>query len=285
MLLKTSGSFFSIFLLLQTVLSAQPGDSDAYFLHPHDSVLVTVEYGQKTLYHRVKPGQTLFGIARFYGIEVEDLFSYNPEYEAGFVLEAGQQVRVPVPNRAIYRFRNTGFLRWKYTPVYYIVQQGETLYQISKRHFNMPVDTVLKRNKLASTNLSPGQLLHVAWINRKGVPPEWQKNSGSPGLSPLQEEFETDQEKYKKQVEDQGVCFWHKAAKNAGDFYALHNKAKAGSVMAVTNPINNRTIYAKVIGKIPSGYKKNIDLILSPDAAKKLGALDPQFFVKMKYYQ
>ncbi|MEZ4919456.1 MAG: LysM domain-containing protein [Saprospiraceae bacterium] len=44
----------------------------------------------------------------------------------------------------------------KHTRIYYIVQQGETLYHICKRYFDMPVDTIMERNKLKMPILHRG---------------------------------------------------------------------------------------------------------------------------------
>ncbi|MEZ4919457.1 MAG: hypothetical protein R2792_10190 [Saprospiraceae bacterium] len=65
---------------MSTTLPAQTSNP-LYLLSSKDSVLLTVEYGQKMLYHRVKPDQTLYGIAQFYALSMEDLYTYNPEYQ------------------------------------------------------------------------------------------------------------------------------------------------------------------------------------------------------------
>ena len=49
--------------------------------------------------------------------------------------------------------------------------------------------------------------------------------------------------------------------------------------------MSNRTVYAKVIARVPDGYERNVEVILSPEAARKIGALDPKFFVKVKYFK
>ncbi|MEZ4919455.1 MAG: hypothetical protein R2792_10180 [Saprospiraceae bacterium] len=123
----------------------------------------------------------------------------------------------------------------------------------------------------------------MGWIGIQGVNPEWR--TSTPGTAgTLREQFEAS--KLDKELQsEQGVCFWHKDSEEKGDLYALHNSAKPGTVIAITNPMGNRTVYAKVIGAIPYGYKSNISLILSPEAARRLGARDPQFFVRMKYYK
>jgi rare lipoprotein A (peptidoglycan hydrolase) len=67
--------------------------------------------------------------------------------------------------------------------------------------------------------------------------------------------------------------------------YALHRDAAIGTIISVTNPMSNRTVYAKVIARVPDGYERNVEVILSPEAARKIGALDPKFFVKVKYFK
>ena len=59
-----------------------------------------------------------------------------------------------------------------------------------------------------------------------------------------------------------------------------------GTIIEVLNPMTNRTVYVKVIGKIPdTAYRDEVAVILSPLAAKLLGAIDPRFFVKVKYHR
>ena len=92
------------------------------------------------------------------------------------------------------------------------------------------------------------------------------------------------QSNYKREVLEQGVAFWKKASEEDSDFYAFHDEATINSVIAVTNPMSRRTLYAKVVGRIPIGsYGPNTKIIVSPLAAKFLGAVDPRFYVKIRY--
>ena len=65
--------------------------------------------------------------------------------------------------------------------------------------------------------------------------------------------------------------------------YALHREAAIGTVIQVINPMGGHPVYAKVIGRIPEGYERNIEVVLSPEAARKIGARDPKFFVRVKF--
>ena len=48
--------------------------------------------------------------------------------------------------------------------------------------------------------------------------------------------------------------------------------------------MNFKTLYAKVIGKIPqNAFGDEVIIIVSPSVAKQLGAKDERFFVKIKY--
>ncbi|MBL7774392.1 MAG: hypothetical protein JNK89_00225 [Saprospiraceae bacterium] len=47
--------------------------------------------------------------------------------------------------------------------------------------------------------------------------------------------------------------------------------------------MSRKTVYARVIGRIPSGYESNVEVVLSPAAARQIGARDPQFFVKLRF--
>lgn len=83
---------------------------------------------------------------------------------------------------------------------------------------------------------------------------------------------------------DQGVAMWIKESQINGGLYVLHPTAPLNSIIEVTNPAFNRTVYGKVIGNIPANvYPSEVKLIMTPSFAKALGAVDQRFFVKLKY--
>jgi transcription elongation GreA/GreB family factor len=74
--------------------------------------------------------------------------------------------------------------------------------------------------------------------------------------------------------------------KDETDLMAMHRKAEVGSVISIYNPMSRRTVYAKVVGRIPDTvYKDDVIVVVSPLVAKLLGAIDPRFFVKVKYHR
>ena len=238
--------------------------------------------GNKIIQHTVKAKQTLFSIARYYNMSVEELIELNPVLKNEPSLRIGAQLRVQIPNKAIRRYKGSGFKPVEYASIYYIVQGGDNLYQISKRYFGMPVDSVAKRNRLQNYAIKPGQRLHIGWMGIEGIHSDWRPAKQAADGGALKARYLTDKNG-RKEVETQGVCFWQKDSKEKGDLYAMHRSAAIGTIISVYNPMSNRTVYAKVISRIPEGYERNIEVILSPEAARKIGALDPRFFVKVKY--
>lgn len=274
-----------LFLLPLAHLEGQEAAKEqvaAPLLGQRDSLMLHVVEGKKYLLHPVKPKHTLFSIARYYSLGLAELYENNPALRTDPTLHIGDRVQIPVPNRAIKRFKTASFVAAKNVPIYYVVQQGDNLFQICKRHFDMPVDSIKTRNRLKSDNIRPGQLLLVGWMGVEGVLAEWRPVRKFSQSDALKTKF-TEEKKRHKEIDSQGVCFWQKDSKEKGDLYALHRDASIGTVIAVNNPMSNRTVHAKVIGRIPDGYERNVEVILSPEAARKLGARDPRFFVKVKY--
>ncbi|MEZ4942568.1 MAG: LysM peptidoglycan-binding domain-containing protein [Saprospiraceae bacterium] len=274
-------------LLLAIAISAPYGaagqtESKSNLLTAKDSLLLTVESGLKLIHHLVKPKETLFSVARYYGLSLEELYALHPEFQTDPVLKVGVLISIPIPNRAITRYKSKNFKAAQFVPIFYVVQAGDNLFQICKRYFNMPVDTILQRNQLKSEGIYPGQLLLMGWMGVEGIRAEWRTSMAPVSGGEHRQRYETEK-RSRKEVVSQGVCFWQHNSNEKGDLYALHREAVIGTVMAVTNPMSRKTVYAKVIGRIPSGYESNIEVVLSSAAARQIGARDPRFFVKVRF--
>lgn len=69
-----------------------------------------------------------------------------------------------------------------------------------------------------------------------------------------------------------------------GKYYCLHNSAPAGSFIKITNPANNKAVYAKVLDLIPD-LKQNTGIIIriSNAAASELGVSGANFDCVLSY--
>ncbi len=243
-------------------------------------------YQEKIFIHVIEKGQTLYSMARFYGLKLDEVYAYNPRLKMeGY--RVGDAVRVPIPNRAILRYKTVEFKDEEHVPIMYKVRKGDTFYGISKRYFHMPIEDIMGRNELTEPVLSNGQLLHVGWMSVYGIPdsirqvrggPLWQKSHK------LKNEYF--QKKFNKtEMTESTAAHWNTDEQAGTDLYALHWKAPIGSIISIKNPVYNRTAYVKVIGRVPARvYDKNsVKVIVSPAVARMLGAIDPKFFVELKY--
>jgi LysM repeat protein len=274
--------FFVFFLILLSIKLLAQKDQPTPLLTSKDSLLLTVEAGRKFIHHPIKPKQTLFSISKYYNIDLDELFEYNLSFRDDPSLRVGDRVKIPIPNKAIKRYKSSSFVASKNIGIYYVVQAGDNLYQISKRYFEMPIDSIVKRNHLKNNSLKPGQRLLMGWMGTEGIHVDWRTIQAPAESDALKTQY-NEGKLTKKEIAAQGVCVWPKDSKEKGSLYALHRDAAIGSIICVDNPMSNRTVYAKVIGRIPVSYERNIEIILSPEAARKLGARDPRFFVKTKY--
>lgn len=268
--------------LLASALPAQDRTSATpKIIEPGDSLFLELRQQRKFLRHVVEADQTLFSLSAFYGLSLDALYAENTVLQTQPVLQIGQALHIPLPNKAIVRYPGPQFNPKKHARLFYRVQAGDNLYNISTRYFEMSVDSVMKRNRLGSDALKTGQVLHLGWIGIGGIPAEWQTAVNTP-QGHLRQKYEQDKAKHKEYYA-QGVCFWQKDKTEEGQYYALHKTALIGATMYVENPMSHRKTAVKVIGRIPDGFDPNIEVILSPAAARYLGALDARFFVKTRY--
>ena len=273
-----------LWLSLGTAATAT-GDSLSY-LTPKDTIFLSIgQFQEKYFTHYVERKQTLFSLAKFYGMSLEELYFYNPGLQQR-VVKRGMPVNIPVPNRAIQRYWSSDMVPGEYVPVYYVVRKGDTMFRIAKRYFNMPIEEMLQRNQLFDHTLHKGQELHVGWMSIEGIPDSLRQYKGGALGKRNAELRKTFQLGCGGQTPslDKGAAACPDDKNGKTDLYALHRSAPLNSVVAIRNPMSRHTIYAKVIGRIPeTQYENEIVVVVSPLAAQLLGAIDPQFFVEVKY--
>jgi hypothetical protein len=64
----------------------------------------------------------------------------------------------------------------------------------------------------------------------------------------------------------------------------LHRTAPLGTVLKITNPMTNRTTFAKVVGRFNDNEStKDVLIVMTKNVADALGGLDKRFFVNISY--
>lgn len=179
----------------------------------------------------------------------------------------------------------------------YKVSAHETLYSIAKR-FNTTVDAITSLNKLTSTNLTAGQVLLVP----NGVQPAQvqqdvtatantttghadnvRSDSSHLVADSLNRHISPKYGVYEKN--ERGIATWiDDASLDANKQLILHRTAPIGTVMRITNPMNGKSTFAKVVGRFTdSESTRDAIVVMTKNTAKALGALDKRFQVNISY--
>ncbi|HEY8784286.1 MAG TPA: LysM peptidoglycan-binding domain-containing protein [Mucilaginibacter sp.] len=175
-------------------------------------------------------------------------------------------------------------------PTQYKVSAGETLYAISKR-FNTTVEDITKLNKLTSTALTPGQILLVrAGEQTPRQPVTALVKHDSMVLAPVMDSSNAERHLspnrfglYEKN--EKGVATWiDDPSLDPNKKLVLHRTAPIGTVIKITNPMTNRTTFAKVVGRFTDNEAtKDVIIVMTKNVADSLGALDKRFQVSISY--
>ncbi|WP_210464420.1 septal ring lytic transglycosylase RlpA family protein [Rufibacter roseolus] len=89
---------------------------------------------------------------------------------------------------------------------------------------------------------------------------------------------------YVSRVNESGMAEQIETRTDANKFLALHKSAPVGTIMAVKNPMNDQTVYVRVIGKLPAtGDNDKVVVKLSRKACQQIGAVDKRFRVEVSY--
>ena len=107
----------------------------------------------------VKKGDSLYSIAKKYGISVDTIIKDNALNNNNLVI--GQELKIRVPSDEVMECFGVDYVPPSVSnTTTYTVSKGDNLYSIAKK-FNTSVDNLIKINNLKSNTLSIGQKLNV----------------------------------------------------------------------------------------------------------------------------
>lgn len=226
--------------------------------------------------YKVRKSETLFSISRNLGFTVDELIQYNGPGFSPVIME-NQYIKIPV---------SEGSLSEKavepYFEIYYDVQAKDNLFGISHRILGIPLSQLQNLNN-SPVSIQIGDRLLIGYLNVKFKTEDSDfHHKPTEKLDvivnePIPESAKT------YEFTSRGLAIKASSGLGVGRLFALHNKARIDSYVLITNPILNRTISAKVIGRIPPVYEKSVEIVVSPEAGNILGAVDHRFFVSLQY--
>ena len=135
----------SLFLVLVFAISLAVGEANA---------------AKCRLYHKVRPGDSLWKVADRYNLYIKDILRANPKLRKKKYLRVGQRICIPYKKRVVKRKKSV-----KKSYVVYRVRPGDSLQKIAKK-FGVSWREIKRFNRLRSNVIVVGQKLKIP---KKGV--------------------------------------------------------------------------------------------------------------------
>lgn len=277
---------------------------------PNDSIGTKIIDGKLYVMHKVMKGEGVYGISKKYGVTTSDIYNANEGSDKS--INVGQILLIPRGNASSSGSsgaQSSPAPTTKTEKVYHTVGKGQTLSSIAKQH-NTTVSKIKELNKLKSDNIQLGQKLVVgekttvitapkpktetpkqtpaATPDKNATPQtepvkaaEPQNNvvvnptpvtekpmSDAPGV--VNTTYSTDDG---DEISESGTAIISSEGELSQErSFILHPTAKIGTIVMITNPVNNNTVFARVVGNCKP--EKGVILKMSKTVASKLGVSD-----------
>lgn len=253
-------SFFSLLITLVFASRAQAGNGDSLFAVLHQ--------GRAMVIHTVRENENLYSIAQKYSVPALVL-SQNNDVSFYEKLAPGRPLMIPLGN---YNYQQTEDGHTK--RIYYRVQKGDT-YPTIADIFDIKEQSL--RNWNNNADLPGRSVITAGWIvyaedapkSKVVVTEERMVNTGSTGSPvktvPAQDtakpkpsdleliyNYQTSNGTFFDSLSGMVVFFKPQTTVNSKLLYAFSNDIGRGRVIKVVNPSNQKFVFAKVIGPLPS---------------------------------
>jgi LysM repeat protein len=271
-----------------------------------DSVGIENSAGKKVILHKIEPKENYYALGRKYNVAPKAIMDFNNNV----ALSIGQIIKIPTDRLfaeqkpiSFNSSSNTAQNNGKRESTH-LVQAKETLYSIASK-YNMRVDDLRLLNNLKTSALSIGQTLKVLVNDEVSLKPEVVKNTQTGKPEVVREQTLKPEPKIKyidstdsnlgieipknrygiTEKNEKGIAVWiNDENLDATKSYALHKLAPVGTIIKITNPMTNRSVFAKVVGKYTENETtKDVIIVITKAASDALGALDKRFLVNITY--
>lgn len=251
---------------------------------------------QSTQTHVMQKGQTLYAVSRMYGMSVDDLKKLNGL--TSNAVAVGQKLKVSAAAKAA---SEAPVEMGKATYESIIVKEVKKEVTIPKgesapKEVPAPKEEIkevketqeVKEVKEAKETITTPVILETTKatenksLDTTGLPKVY-SNPGTSRTSVIEKDPKSGVEVEK--VTEVGVATWLPEGElNQNKFYALHRTAPIGSIIKVTNRMNNNSVFVKVVGTLPDTGDNNAAIIkITQAAAQRIGAIDQKFTAELSY--
>jgi LysM repeat protein len=280
-----------------------------------DSIGIENLDGKKVILHKLDPKDNYYSIGRRYNVKPGEIIKFNNNA----ALRVGGIIKVPTDRSFVEPSKSTPVQQKPVvaqpvvkqhtvvqtqaqqpattttapanqglTTQQYKVSAGETLYSIAKR-FNSTVEDITKLNNLTSTTVTPGQVIQVKSNTADTPPPPIVAKRDSTSYVSTQDSADrklVNANRYGLfEKNEKGVATWiDDTGLDPNKKLVLHRTAPIGTVVKITNPMTNRTTFAKVVGRFSDNETtRDVILIMTKNVAESIGALDKRIHVTISY--
>ncbi len=191
------------------------------------------------------------------------------------------------------------------TDIIHTVVKGETMYAIS-RQYKVRVTDIMNWNGLQSFEIREGQRLIVGkqgaeTSDNLSTTPAQATDSAAAATAPVRSRFEYQgidnilslqykenlSSTYFTEQRENGIATWISDVSGypyENGYFALHRTLPIGTIIKIRNLMNDRIIFAKIIGRLPDTSANERIVIKLPEAAKaELRALDEQTVMEISF--
>lgn len=237
--------------------------------------------------HTVKEKETLFGIAKKYGVKVDDIKKWNNNIAT---VKIGQIINIKNPatvKTADIANKETDKKELAATPIEKKIEtKGE-----AKEKPVLGKSEIIKNEKPADKNQNTSQTPAQAEVT-KPAKIEPVTKAEKPIVLDNEQKSSTQKNDVKnnsgsvvREYNETGMAAWIKdGSLNQNKYYALHRTAPLGTIVKVNNRMNGEYVFVKVVGQLPdSGDNEKQIIKISEAAAKKIGAVNEHFQVELNY--
>ena len=274
-------SFISFFFLTE----AKSQQTSFPVITTKDTVFIGYMEGKYFLSHLIKKEDNLNNIASYYGTSLTAIREINGMTDSQ--VKANKTIKIPIPyNRIKSPLLHSSFEKYSFIPVFYKVKKGDTIYKLFRIYFPRDSNEIKNINSIKTNIIKIDSKLLIGYypvqhIEKPSTNIVLQTNRNKDTLS-----LTSDKSKNVLVTVSGAAKTFDSPFEKTEYAYVLSNKIPEHSVVELTNPMSNKKLTGKVIGKIPPGkYPLDILLLLAKNDALDLGFLDLKFFVSVKYYK
>lgn len=243
---------------------------------PKATTSTTPSQPVKVRTHTVAKGETFYAICKKYGVSSTDVKKWNNLSDLN--VRIGQKLIVAKENKQA-----------SYTPTA-VASTPDTQYQqedVRPRNeaiipSDKPSSLAIEQEQIAAAEKAKAAA-ELAAAKPAPVNEGLRTSSSNPGeYRSIFNGYPVTGYKIKK---NRGAATYLNDNTTGNQYLAFYNGAETGSIIRVTNMMNLKTIYVKVMGKVPpADAAQEVVLKLTSKAADELGVIDEKFLVEVAAY-